>query len=95
MAEALPATEVAFNTNGTISGWEGYNQYEICTGGECFTYTRVPIDIITLSGDGGTKNFAFMLKGNDSLYLYHLNKDNRKEQYTYSPNGVAFAFKKK
>lgn len=83
--------KVTFYNTGQISGWEGINNYSICTGGDCFLLTRSPLDIITLNGD---KHYAFWIKSNDSLYLYNLEKKSSKPPYNYQPEGIAYAFKK-
>ncbi len=85
---------VTFSNNGDISGWNGFSNYEICSGGDCFMLTRSPLDIITLTQAGKKQHYAFWIKSNDSLYFYNLTKKSNAKQYNYQPEDMAYAFKK-
>ncbi|HYG14870.1 MAG TPA: hypothetical protein VEC12_03885 [Bacteroidia bacterium] len=62
---------VIFEASGTITGWNAYNNYEICMGGSCFRLMDSPMDIITLSGNDSTDNYGLVI-GPDSLHFYTL-----------------------
>ncbi len=85
---------VSFTNTGEIRGWNGFENYKICSGGDCFMLTRSPIDIITFNKGNQKKSYALWLKSNDSLYFYNLIKKGNGKHYNYQPEGIAFAFKK-
>lgn len=87
-------TEVEFTKKGSVTGWEGYTNYNICTGGDCFMLTNASLDIVTLKNSGKKEHFAFWRKSNDSLYFYKLEKINDDHFYNHQPENVVLALKK-
>ena len=85
------ANEVRFEPGGRLRGIDGYDKYELCTGGDCVVMKDM--DVITFSNsqkpDSETM-FGFKFLGKrDTLQIYNLINQNPAEKGNYALGTIA------
>ncbi len=86
---------IQFTPGGLIMNWKDYDQYSVCTGGDCFVAEET-MDVITLSKSskpGSEKMYGFRYNGtNDTLTLYNLVNTKPEEKFAYEIRGAVYKF---